>query len=233
MTEAQWLACRTSRKLMDFLRNRLGERKLRLIGCACCRSAWPELTLAEIRTAVEVAESIADGVATEAEKAEGFRQADYARNMTTGTVRGIPKRYKKRTVWCTAFAVYELVVSLDPNFAGHPSNVMHACVRDALDYLSETWQRPSAERLRQAHVIRDIVGNPFSQTRFAPDWRTTDVTLLAQRIYDTRDFGALPILADALQDAGCTHDALLAHLRDPKQTHWRGCWALDLALARL
>lgn len=232
MTEAAWLSCRTSRKLMEFLRGRLSERKLRLVGCACLRAAWPELALPEIRTAVEVAERIADGVATEAEAAEGFQKANFARNMTTGTVRGIPKRYKKRVVWCTAWAVYELVVLLDDEHS-HYLHSLHDCVSSALDHLSETWQKPAFERRRQADVIRDIVGNPFSQTRFDPAWRTTDVTLLATRIYDTREFGAMPILADALQDAGCTHDALLAHLRDPKQAHFCGCWALDLALARL
>lgn len=230
MTEAAWLSCRTSRKLVEFLRGRLSERKLRLIGCACLRAAWPELALPEIRTAVEVAERIADGGATEAEMAEGFEKANYARNMTTGTIAGIPKRYKKRVVWCTAWAVYELVVSLDGE---HYLHSLHDCVSSALDHLSETWQKPAAERLRQAHVIRDIVRNPFRSVPFDSAWRSPDVTLLARRIYDTYDFGALPILADAFQDAGCTSDPLLAHLRDPKQTHFRGCWALDLALARL
>jgi hypothetical protein len=55
---------------------------------------------------------------------------------------------------------------------------------------------------------------------------------LARQMYDSRDFGAMPILADALQDAGCDSDTLLNHLRDAKQTHVRGCWALDLVLGK-
>jgi hypothetical protein len=65
---------------------------------------------------------------------------------------------------------------------------------------------------------------------FDPAWRTTDVLLLARGIYEERAFDRMPILADALQDAGCTNNDLLAHLRDLQATHVRGCWALDLVL---
>jgi hypothetical protein len=51
-------------------------------------------------------------------------------------------------------------------------------------------------------------------------------------MYESRDFAAMPILADALQDAGCDSDDLLAHCRDPHATHVRGCWAVDLVLGR-
>ncbi len=81
-------------------------------------------------------------------------------------------------------------------------------------------------------ALRDICGHPFQPVAFDPVWRTSDVVLIARRAYDTRDFDALPILADALQDAGCTADELLAHLRDPKQVHYRGCWAIDLVLGK-
>jgi hypothetical protein len=55
---------------------------------------------------------------------------------------------------------------------------------------------------------------------------------LATGIYESRDFTPTPILADALQDAGCDCDDLLNHLRDPQATHVRGCWALDLVLGK-
>ncbi|WP_439623536.1 hypothetical protein [Gemmata sp.] len=55
---------------------------------------------------------------------------------------------------------------------------------------------------------------------------------LARGIYDQRTFDQLPILADALQDAGCDADAILDHFRDPTATHVRGCWALDLVLGK-
>jgi len=61
-------------------------------------------------------------------------------------------------------------------------------------------------------------------------WLTSDVSLLARGIYEERAFERMPILADALQEAGCDCDAILNHLRDANATHVRGCWALDLVL---
>jgi hypothetical protein len=87
-----------------------------------------------------------------------------------------------------------------------------------------------AEHQRVEHLLRDIVGNPFRPVAFASEWRTSTAVALAKGIYESRDFGAMPILADALQDAGCDSDAVLSHCRDPHATHVRGCWVVDLVL---
>ncbi|MBX9627535.1 MAG: hypothetical protein K2X82_27285 [Gemmataceae bacterium] len=79
-------------------------------------------------------------------------------------------------------------------------------------------------------MLRCIFGNPFRPVAVDPDWRTPAVVELARGIYADRAFDRLPILADALDDAGCTHPALIGHLRDPALTHVRGCWAVDLLL---
>ena len=50
-------------------------------------------------------------------------------------------------------------------------------------------------------------------------------------MYQSRDFAAMPILADALQDAGCDHEDILSHCRGPGP-HVRGCWVIDLATGR-
>jgi hypothetical protein len=89
-----------------------------------------------------------------------------------------------------------------------------------------------SKRSELATLVRDIFGNPFRPLAFDPAWRTTDVTLLARGIYEEKAFDRLPILADALQDAGCEVADILDHLRDPKQTHVRGCSALDLVLGK-
>lgn len=86
--------------------------------------------------------------------------------------------------------------------------------------------------LHAADLVREIHYNPHRFVPFDPAWRTTDVLALARGMYDSREFGAMPILADALQDAGCGGDDILDHCRDPKQIHVRGCWVLDLALDR-
>jgi hypothetical protein len=81
-------------------------------------------------------------------------------------------------------------------------------------------------------LFREIFGNPFRPVAFNPAWRTTDVMLLARGSYDEKAFDRMPILADALQDAGCDSEDILHHLRDATATHVRGCWALDLVLGK-
>lgn len=67
---------------------------------------------------------------------------------------------------------------------------------------------------------------------FDPAWRTVDVMALARGVDASQDFNGLPVLADALQEAGCDSDELLNHLRDTTASHVRGCWALDLVLGK-
>ena len=83
----------------------------------------------------------------------------------------------------------------------------------------------------QSHRLRDVVGNPFRPVAFAPEWLTSDVLALARQMYESRDFGAMPILADALQDAGCDNTDVLNHCRGDGP-HVRGCWVVDLVLGK-
>ena len=87
-------------------------------------------------------------------------------------------------------------------------------------------------RALQCEIIRDIFGNPFRPTAFSLEWRTDSAVSLAKQMYDSREFGAMPILADALQDAGCDNDDILNHCRDANQVHVRGCWVVDLVLGK-
>jgi hypothetical protein len=84
-------------------------------------------------------------------------------------------------------------------------------------------------------VLRDIFGNPFRKPlltdRPATSSSSPVVSELAHAIYDDRAFDRLPLLADALEDAGCTDAELLGHLRSPGP-HVRGCWAVDLVLGK-
>ncbi|WP_239465688.1 hypothetical protein [Gemmata sp. SH-PL17] len=90
------------------------------------------------------------------------------------------------------------------------------------------WQ---AERSNQTALLRDIFGNPFRPVAFSLDWRTSTATTLASQMYESRDFSAMPILADALQDAGCDSADVLNHCRRPG-AHVRGCWVVDLVLGK-
>jgi hypothetical protein len=66
---------------------------------------------------------------------------------------------------------------------------------------------------------------------FDPRWRTADAVGLAAGIYEERAFGRLPLLGDALMDAGCDDDAILSHCRHDG-LHARGCWVVDMVLAK-
>jgi hypothetical protein len=81
-------------------------------------------------------------------------------------------------------------------------------------------------------LVRDIFGNPFRPIAFDPEWRSDTAVSLAKHIYESRDFAQMPILADALQDAGCDNADILSHCRDPQQLHVRGCWVVDLVLGK-
>ena len=92
-------------------------------------------------------------------------------------------------------------------------------------------QAEGEESAAQVKMVHCIFGNPFRPVTFDPDWRTTTAIQLAQQMYDSRDFSAMPILADALQDAGCDHADILDHCRGPGP-HVRGCWVVDLVLGK-
>jgi hypothetical protein len=85
------------------------------------------------------------------------------------------------------------------------------------------------ERVAQCNFIRDIF--PFHPITLSPSWLTSTVVSLANQMYESRDFSAMPILADALQDADCSNETILTHCRGPGP-HVRGCWAIDLLTGR-
>ena len=86
-------------------------------------------------------------------------------------------------------------------------------------------------------IVRDVFQPPARATGgrllcsgCPNEWRTDTVLTLARRIWNEREFGTMPILADALQDAGCNNEDVLNHCRHPHGPHVRGCWALDAIL---
>jgi hypothetical protein len=86
-------------------------------------------------------------------------------------------------------------------------------------------------KAKDRELALELVGpNPFRPPAFDPAWRTDTAVSLARTMYDSREFGAMPILADALQDAGCECEPSLLHCRDPHATHVRGCWVCDLVM---
>jgi hypothetical protein len=113
------------------------------------------------------------------------------------------------------------------------SDVHDLWERDDDDPLRKDWDSfTNQANVVGAVILRDLFGNPFRTVAFDPAWRTDTAVQLARQMYESRDFSAMPILADALQDAGCDSDDILNHCRDANATHVRGCWVVDLVLGK-
>jgi hypothetical protein len=163
------------------------------------------------RRLVEVAERYADGVTTEC----GLLAAKRAANLAA-------RGSASRTVCCIAIR----------NAWEAADWTLDSVGRAAADYVSRGW----SEKLTResAGLVREVFGNPFHPVAVDPAWLAWNggtVRRVAQAIYDNRDFDHLPILADALEDAGCSDDHLLGHCHS-EGPHVRGCWVVDLLLGR-
>jgi hypothetical protein len=222
MTEAEWLACTDPGKMLEFLRGKASDRKLRLFPVACCRLMWSQLPGQRIRRLVEVAERFADGLAT----AKGLRAARSAAEGVWDEWRtvGTPLEWP--------FHAYAALVVGEV-----PIHLHRLCGPGNLTTMS-VYRARAARRARQQAMLRDLFGNPFRPATLDPGWLTPDVLTLAQAAYDHRTLPAgtldparLALLADALEDAGCDNADLLGHLRGPGP-HVRGCWSLDLILGK-
>jgi hypothetical protein len=111
-------------------------------------------------------------------------------------------------------------------------NTLAYDVTTAVRLLTQAEYGTDAPQPVHADLSRDIFGNPFRPVTFSPTWRTSTAVSFARQMYDARDFSAMPILADALQDAGCDNDDVLSHCREAGATHVRGCWVVDLVLGK-
>jgi hypothetical protein len=132
----------------------------------------------------------------------------------------------------TADDIASFVVETDDLVAAlHAGNACYSVCKSVPRSHEETWR----EFFSQAAIIHDIFRNPFRPSPSLPPavlaWNGGTVCRIAQATYGERSFERLPILADALEDAGCTDAAILSHCRGPGP-HVRGCWVLDLILGK-
>jgi hypothetical protein len=260
MNERQWLRSNKPRDMVQAMHPNakfryhgskvpgpLDRRKLRLFACACGRRIWDLLGDERSRRAVEVAEAFADGRAGKPELAAAEQAAEQARQdliervIHAETPAGFTEVKESELLFNAAWLAVLTAAQRDLLFAVRSAAWVAAiaCCR---------WQappnapRPGDVRLRAqrqaetelAVVLRDLFGNPYRPAGVEKAWLAWDggtVVQLADAIYAERAFDRLPILADALEEAGCTDTALLGHLRGPGP-HVRGCWALDLLLRK-
>jgi hypothetical protein len=227
MTEADWLACTDPRPMLASLEGKASDRKLRLFAAACCRRIWHLLPDQRSRQAVEVAERYADGRATdeELETASDAAHAVWDADMKRAARAGKWDRRSRLPYYSASAAAYNVAIPLGW-WGGAPAFV-------APDEIARgAHANVDAEGMAQCVLLRDILGPlPFRPLAVEPTWLTSNVASLAHTAYDERAFDRLPILADALEEAGCTDAELLAHCRQPGE-HVRGCWVVDLVLAK-
>jgi hypothetical protein len=209
MTESEWLTAKDPRPLFREVQHTAGDRKVRLFACACCRQVWPRLARLS-RAAVEAAERFADGATTQAALT---RKQNAAWELVKRTEEQTADEYAATVAWQAAFRITEA----DPNtFLRRSTRAM---------------ARRNARATLLA-LLRDVFGNPFRPAAVDPawlGWQDGTARNLAVAIYNDRAFERLPILGDALEEAGCADAALLEHCRGPGP-HTRGCWALDALL---
>jgi hypothetical protein len=220
MTEEEWLTGTDALRLVEHVhpRARTRSRKYLLLNCACCRHLTPRFADDRLAQAIDRAERGADGGLTEPtlKKWQGLVATAKcaARARSPAEVRA-------------AHAVESL---FSDRRTSYPP-VMHGWRALCIDQAVFGREFASAAPGIGLGLIRDIFGNPFRPVAFDPSWRTSTAVVLARQMYESREFSAMPILADALQDAGCEDPDILGHCRGPGP-HVRGCWVVDLVLGK-
>jgi hypothetical protein len=227
MTEAEWLAATDLQTMLRAVLGKISARKSRLFGVGSCRRVW-ELLDQDARNALAVVERFADGLATDADRSEARKVAQRSAQPRGTTSRPTAPKSQRRA----ASAVY-YAASRDADQASAACQLsVEALVWRFGDDANCDWQALSpAEYVSEAQLLRCVVGNPFRPVTFDSSWLTSTVVSLAEGIYADRAFDRLPILADALQDAGCDSADVLGHCRGPGP-HARGCWVIDLLLGK-
>jgi hypothetical protein len=245
MPRKRWEAGTNPAEMVGFLYMKLTDRgarperarKVALYVAALCRQVWDELPWI-CRTLVEITERAAEGE---------FDVSRLRPPIATLADRLWQSAFRVRNQSHVVFPIAELsrlessLIQL--GFAKPPDADDHVCTLTGERFsaiIQHIWglawpmrgQPRLPFHLHSLSLLWDIAGDPYRPTKFKPEWRTDTVLSLARQMYEAREFSAMPILADALQDAGCNHDAMLNHCRDTSLTHVRGCWVVDLVLGK-
>jgi hypothetical protein len=221
LDEEGWRQSRQPLVLLAWLRSRTsvtktkdGRRRLRLFACACARRHWDRLaehpSAAVLRAGVLSAERFADD---EIDRAAFEAEVAAAREAGRGiSVTAAPAFIAGHSTLAAAFEGAWEVARLGPMAGG--------------DWNGEGFR---AEQAAQCDLIREVFNNPFFPVEppACLPRKGGSIRALAETIDRERTFAESPVLADALQDAGCENGPLLDHLRSAGP-HLRGCWALDL-----
>jgi hypothetical protein len=246
MTEEEWLACTNPRPMLEFLQGKGRDRKLRLFACACCRRMWHLLKDKRCRQVVEASEAFADGAITAQRLAAAQSRAKAAASRAAAAYQAA------NAIWLPLWRSVAArrgdgpcVPSEEAAAAEEASIAAGEMLSAALlvveiangnaEEVAFSWEAiPLGLQVNPSEFIpllRCLFGNPFRPADMLAAWRTPTVLALATAAYQERTFDRLPILADALEEAGCTNTEILSHCRLPGD-HARGCWVVDAVLGK-
>jgi hypothetical protein len=245
MTETEWLACDRPHWMLKSLRPwKSHGRKMCLYVCAsCCRPDFWDRLKEPCLILLELAERYSDGLVGPEEYAAAKQAVSKMtrRDKREGGEDGPPLygqtlldylRLKHLPGWEGVAPKVEKF-----NYLGGEARRNRKAMRSrGMEVITEE-QAVEVQRDHDAFMedhtnfLRDIFGNPFRPVTVDSSWLTAKVKTLAQTIYTDRTFDQMPILGDALEEAGCANPEILGHCRRPGP-HVRGCWALDLVLGK-
>jgi hypothetical protein len=243
MTEAEWLACTDPDSMLMFLHDHKIDGKFRLFVLACCRRIDEHITDPRCRAAIAYAEEIAEfgtrgwrgrpavAKAVEIARVEADEPQLTPEGYTYDFVKVNAAHAARATIDTSAYRAALVTSRFASNVVGWASG--HHVTTGSLPPLYEQAQR--TEKATQTRILHDVVGPlPFRPLAADPAWRAWNdgaIPKMAHSIYEERAFDRLPILADALEDAGCDNADILAHCRSGGE-HVRGCWVIDLLLGK-
>jgi hypothetical protein len=250
ITEEQWLNAEEPNSLLSYLeqhqvitRQPGGRRRLVLFTCACCRLVWDRIEDKASRRAVEVSEQAAEGQASRQELAAAEEEAEAvwrgAEQHFHRAHREDPNGAERWRAGAVSFLAHAACNAAARRFSVMSAEGAAMTTATAVLWLAggpEAGQHAMRDLMaRQARLVRCIFGNPF---RPLPEidaaWLTCNggaVRKLAASIHAERRFGDLPVLADALEEAGCADEMILRHCRDDGD-HALGCWVLERLLGK-
>jgi hypothetical protein len=235
MTREQWFAATNPDAPLALVRQRVEvaeyqpprlppavARRLALFGCACARMVW-DLLPTDARSSIQVRERHAEGRASDTDlRAAGVRVTHHAAVTFTQHALDAAGADPGGAARSAAKAIATRAVGPAPTGHTRKTSTWHAA-----------WTRVYDEaRATQAHYVRDIFPPPDYTPRFHTAWLTSTVVALSRQMDESGDFSIAPILADALEDAGCDDVTLLQCCREPGGVHVRGNWVVDLVLGR-
>jgi hypothetical protein len=212
------------------------DRKRRLIATAVCRHLSDQLSDSKFLQFLEISESVVDRPIND--RKEWDAACD---SLEMGSSSLILNAAVEQAIWTLRSDDHKVgrAIEAAADVFGYIAAIREGVIpaHTSLRSAEASWTHPVFVNGRDneggeviSRIIREVVINPFRPITFSSSWLTSSVDSIAKNMYGTRVFTGMPILADALQEAGCEDKEILIHCRNSSANHIRGCWVLDLLL---